>query len=154
MTAKSWLRRQRAVTARHLLREGWKIEALSAELGFRNPSAVTRASHADQSAAGGTSPDATSSKAEPAADQARIARMDSEVNLIASRLGMSAPMEEDGQIAPGFIERAYAEGGIVDVTLEEVEAAIGAAAKTPGTGDDIDAQVLKHRGSYRFFAPE
>ncbi len=42
MTAKSWLRRQRAVTARHLLREGWKIEALSAELGFRNPSAFTR----------------------------------------------------------------------------------------------------------------
>jgi AraC-like DNA-binding protein len=42
MPAKPWLRRHRIVTACHLLREGWKIEAVSLEFGFRNPSAFSR----------------------------------------------------------------------------------------------------------------
>lgn len=42
LPAKEWLRRHRAVTACHLIREGWKFEALALELGFRYPSAFSR----------------------------------------------------------------------------------------------------------------
>jgi hypothetical protein len=41
LPTKCWLRQQRILTACHLLREGWKIEALSADLGFHNASAFT-----------------------------------------------------------------------------------------------------------------
>jgi AraC-like DNA-binding protein len=40
--AKAWLRHHRISTACHLLREGWKIEALSADFGFSHASAFTR----------------------------------------------------------------------------------------------------------------
>jgi hypothetical protein len=49
------------------------------------------------------------------------------------------------------IDDAYNEGIIVDATLEEVEAALAAAAATPGFEDDIAAKRLAHRGSYRYF---
>lgn len=42
LSAKTWLRRHRIVTASYLLREDWKIECLSAVLGFQHPSAFTR----------------------------------------------------------------------------------------------------------------
>ena len=42
LPAKTWLREQRIVAACHLLREGWKIEALSADFGFHHSSAFTR----------------------------------------------------------------------------------------------------------------
>lgn len=42
LSAKTWLRQTRAVTACNLLREGWKIEALSIELGFRHTASFTR----------------------------------------------------------------------------------------------------------------
>lgn len=42
LPSKAWLRQLRAVTACHLLREGWKIEALAAELGFRHYNSFSR----------------------------------------------------------------------------------------------------------------
>lgn len=42
LPAKTWLRQTRAVTACHLLREGWKIEALASELGFHHTASFTR----------------------------------------------------------------------------------------------------------------
>lgn len=42
LSTKTWLRRHRIVAACHLLREGWKIEALSKDFGFSHSSAFTR----------------------------------------------------------------------------------------------------------------
>ncbi len=49
------------------------------------------------------------------------------------------------------VEEPDADGWIVDVTLDEVVAALAAAAKTPGSEDDIVAKRMAHRGSYRYF---
>ena len=88
------------------------------------------------------------------AEEARVSRMEARINLIASRLGMAAPMEKGFPYEERMIARNLADGTIVEVTLEEVEAAVAAAATTPDTQDDIAAERLKHCGSYRFFAPE
>lgn len=42
LPAKTWLRGHRIIVACHLLREGWKIEALAKDLGFSHGSAFTR----------------------------------------------------------------------------------------------------------------
>ncbi len=123
----------------------------SAVIGW---SAITRASQADQSAAGGTSPDATSSEAEAPVDQARIDRMEAERKRIAERVGMSAPMEVELVNGKDPIREAVENGFIVEATLEEVEAALAAALRTSDLEDDIAAQRLKHQGSYRYFEPE
>jgi hypothetical protein len=123
--------------------------SISAIFGW---SAITRASQTEASTAKDIAP-STPDQAFPV-DSDRVAQMDREINRIASRLGVSAPMEDSQLIDSREIQRMADEGFIVDVTLEEVEAAVSAAAKTPETGDDIDALVLKNRGSYRFFAPE
>ena len=119
-------------------------------------SALTRAETPSEIVAGTLSaPDSVESSLslDPAED-ARVSRMDARINLLASRLGMAAPMEENSLLDSEDLRRKYAEGMIVDATIEQVESAISAAAKTPGTGDDIDALILKHRGTYRYFAPD
>lgn len=83
-----------------------------------------------------------------------VARMDHEKLKISSRLGMSAPMEIDVEGGPDPVMALYDAGVIVEVTLEEVEQALAAAVSTPGVEDDKMALDLKHRGSYRFFAPD
>jgi hypothetical protein len=76
--------------------------------------------------------------------------LDRVASEIRSKTGMSSCLEisEDGDHS---VEEAYAAGWIVDVTLQEVEAALKAAAATPGFDDDIAAKRLAHRGSYRYF---
>lgn len=81
-------------------------------------------------------------------------RMVSKQQDIIKRLGMSAPMElpEPGEV--DFVAEAQANGWIVEATLEEVEAALKAAAATPSPDDDAAAMRLVHRGSYRFYLDE
>lgn len=70
---------------------------------------------------------------------------------IIKRLGMSAPMELPDDGVTDFVKTAMDEGWIIEATLEEVEAALKAAAATPSREDDIAAMRLAHRGSYRYF---
>jgi hypothetical protein len=51
------------------------------------------------------------------------------------------------------VEEARENGFIIEATLEQVEAALAAAATTPDLEDDKRALDLKHRGSYRFYSP-
>jgi hypothetical protein len=82
-------------------------------------------------------------------------RMKAQARLITGRLGISAPLDATETTDPAtgidVIEELHASGFIIPVTLEEVEAALQAAALTPETADDRAALILKHRGSYRFF---
>lgn len=70
---------------------------------------------------------------------------------IIKRLGMSAPMEAPEAGEGDYVAEAVAQGIIVEVTLEEVVAAMDAAAATPSNEDDLAAMKLAHFGSYRFF---
>lgn len=76
--------------------------------------------------------------------------IDFAASAIESRVGVSACLEllEEGNNA---IEEAYDSGWIIDVSLEDVEAALEAACKTPELEDDIEAARLAHRGSYRYY---
>jgi hypothetical protein len=89
------------------------------------------------------------------ADQELSRRMRSQQEIISRRLGISAPLDaaETTDPATGIdaIQELYDSGFIVPATLEEVEAALEAAAQTPEPEDDQAALILKHRGSYRFF---
>jgi hypothetical protein len=49
------------------------------------------------------------------------------------------------------IQELYRSGWIIEASLEEVEAAIKAAAATPSPDDDVAAKILAHRASCRFF---
>lgn len=79
------------------------------------------------------------------------ARMEARKEDIAERVGMSAPLELPEAGERDVVVDAMADGRIIEVTLEEVEAALNAAKLTPGTEDDVAAMKLAHWGSYRFF---
>ena len=87
-------------------------------------------------------------------EDAAVARMEEQKAEIITRVGMSAPMELPEAGEEDFIEKAREEGWMIEVTLEEVEAALKAAAATPSHEDDIAAMRLAHRGSYRFYLDE
>lgn len=82
-----------------------------------------------------------------------VARMDHQIKEVEQRVHMSAPMELRLENGRDPIAEAVASGFIIETTLEEVEAALAAAAATPEPEDDQRAMALKHRGSYRFFSP-
>lgn len=87
--------------------------------------------------------------------QAAVSRMKDRKNEILSRVGMSAPLDATETTDPSSgadsIQELYDSGFIIPATLEDVEAALHAAAQTPETEDDTAALILMHRGSYRFF---
>ena len=87
--------------------------------------------------------------------QAAVGRMKDRKMKILSRVGMSAPLDATETTDPitgvDSIQELYDSGFIIPATLEEVEAALKAAAMTPETEDDTAALILRHRGSYRFF---
>ncbi len=87
-------------------------------------------------------------------DAAAVARMEEQKAEIITRVGMSAPMELPEDDEEDFVTEAQKIGWIVEVSLDEVEAALKAAAATPSHDDDIAAKRLAHRGSYRFYLDE
>lgn len=93
--------------------------------------------------------------AEAAADQQqkidRVAAMDRKQGEISRRVGMSSCLEISNAGGEDFVAMAQEKGLIVEVTLDEVEAALKAAAATPQREDDLAAMNLAHWGSYRFF---
>ncbi len=86
---------------------------------------------------------------------ADIRRMEKQAKDIFERVGMSSSLDATETTDPvtgvDVIQELYDCGYIIPVTLEEVEAALKAAQLTPDPEDDIAAQELRHRGSYRFF---
>ena len=96
-------------------------------------------------------PQTKSSAGAAAAQQLKIDRMVSKQAEIIKRLGLSAPMEAPEAGEGDFVAEAVAQGIIVEVTLEEVVAAMDAAAATPSNKDDLAAMRLAHFGSYRYF---
>ena len=89
----------------------------------------------------------------PSSQQTAAVEMDKEQAFISERVHMAAPMELVLENGVDPIDEAV-RSGIIDATLEEVEAELSAAASTPDLQDDRDAIELKHRGSYRFFFEE
>jgi hypothetical protein len=74
---------------------------------------------------------------------------------IRDRLGVAAHIDVADAVDPmtGYdpVIELYEDGFIIPATIEEVEAALKAAAQTPEIEDDQAARRLKNRGSYRFF---
>jgi hypothetical protein len=89
------------------------------------------------------------------AQRAAIRRMEARKMEILSRVGMSAPLDATETTDPitgvDSVQELYDSGFIIPATLEDVEAALHAAAQTPEAEDDTAALILMHRGSYRFF---
>jgi hypothetical protein len=77
-------------------------------------------------------------------------QLDLAASNIRSRVGMSSCLEVSDE-GDDSIEEAYRSGWMIEATLEEVEAALSAAAETPEVDDDIAAARLAHRGTYRYF---
>lgn len=90
---------------------------------------------------------------EPPTAAADLAAMNADIQEVQEKVGMAAPMERQLENGVDPIEEARESGFIIEVTLEQVEAAIAAAAATEDPEDDKRAFELKHRGSYRFYAP-
>ena len=84
----------------------------------------------------------------------RVALMDRKQAEISKRVGMSSCLEISDAGGEDFVATALEKGLIVEATLEEVEAALKAAAATPQREDDLAAMNLAHWGSYRFFVDE
>lgn len=106
-----------------------------------------------------TPPDATTSDVTPTDEPTREVPVDQTtlgdaIAEVQDQVEMSAPMELEVEAGIDPVVEAYDLGVIVDVTLEQVEAALAAAALTPEIEDDQAALELKHRGSYRFFCGE
>ena len=89
-----------------------------------------------------------------AKNAALLVRMDAKKADILKRAGMAAPLELPEAGEEDFVAQAQAEGRIIEVTLDQVEAALKAAAATTSTIDDAAAMKLAHWGSYRFFLDE
>ncbi len=70
---------------------------------------------------------------------------------ISKEVGMAAPLDEELIDGVDPVVEQWESGYIIPATLQEVKAALAAAAATPDREDDIQALILKHRGSYRFF---
>ncbi len=82
-------------------------------------------------------------------------KMDRAAANVRERLHMSAMLEvSDDSAEEAEIAELYRSGWIIEATVEEVEAALKAAAATPSLEDDIAAQILAHRASCRFFFKE
>jgi len=94
----------------------------------------------------------------PVDHQVEVRRMEDQKCEILVRVGMAAPLDAaettDPSTGVDSVQEIYDSGFIIAVTLEEVEAALHAAAQTPETEDDTNALILMHRGSYRFFINE
>jgi hypothetical protein len=86
------------------------------------------------------------------ADRAEVA-MKEDIQDVQERVHMAAPMEQQLENGLDPVEEARENGFIIEATLEQVEAALAAAATTPDLEDDKRALDLKHRGSYRFYSP-
>lgn len=84
---------------------------------------------------------------------ADVIKMDHDVKEVQRRVNMAAPMELELENGVDPVAEAEKNGFIIEATLEQVEAALAAAAATPDTEDDKRALELRHRGSYRFFSP-
>lgn len=101
---------------------------------------------------------ATESKSPPASTAGEkaeaIQRMEAEQKRVSECLHMTAPMEIELVNGVDPVIEAYENGFIIEATLEQVEAALAAAAKTSDPEDDLKALELKHRGYYRFFSPD
>lgn len=69
---------------------------------------------------------------------------------IRTRIGI-APMLVRSEDGNDPVEELEAMNLIIEVTLEEVEAALAAAAATEGLEDDIEAGRLQQFGSYRYY---
>lgn len=85
------------------------------------------------------------------AEETPSQRMEARQQEIFERIGLPAPMELPEPGEPDFAAEAIESGWIMEVTLEEVEAALEAAKATPSREDDVVAMRMAHRGSYRFF---
>lgn len=96
----------------------------------------------------------TSSETSSGERETTMRIMVGEQKRIQERLQISAPMEIELENGVDPVLEARENGFIIEATLEEVEAALAAAAKTTDPQDDLTAQELKHRGSYRFFTPD
>lgn len=81
--------------------------------------------------------------------QEKLEHASSEVRTRLHRPAMLEVSEDPGDEAE--IMELYNSGWIIQATVDEVEAALQAAAATPDTEDDRAALVLAHRASCRYF---
>lgn len=94
---------------------------------------------------------------EPTAEQAAElrAKLDRAANDVRDRLHMPAMLEiSDDPAEEAEIAELYRSGWITEATVEEVEAALKAAAATTTLEDDVAARILAHRASCRYFLKE
>lgn len=127
------------------------LTVLALPLKAENPAADSQTSQPVEVATGGDVSEADiASRQEPVDEEA----LDAAITEVQERVEMSAPMELEIEAGVDPVIEAVELGLIVDVSLEEVEAALAAAAATPEIEDDQRAMLLKHRGSYRFFCGE
>lgn len=83
------------------------------------------------------------------------AKLEQASSEVRARLHMPAMLEmTDNPADDAEIAELYQSGWIIDATVEEVEAALKAAAATPGPEDDSAALVFAHRASCRYFLKE
>jgi hypothetical protein len=74
---------------------------------------------------------------------------------IRKRLHLPAMLEDHGNEGEEMeIAELYHSGWIIKASIKEVEAALQAAAATPNLDDDIEARILAHRASCRYFLSE
>jgi len=81
----------------------------------------------------------------------RVAKMDQECKLIIENLKVAPFMEVELENDVDPVSKLEESGFIVEISREEVEAAVAAAVATPDPDDDQRALELMHRGSYRFY---
>lgn len=103
---------------------------------------------------GEVSPD--KSEAASAAEAAEMrTKLDRAAKNVRDRLHMSAMIEvSDDPGEEAEIAELYRSGWIIEATVDEVEAALKAAAATPALEDDVAARCLAHRASCRYFFKE
>ena len=87
----------------------------------------------------------------PAAPSEEV-QLAQDIKEVETRVGMSAPMEAEIINGVDPVAESADLGWLIDVTIDQVEAAVDSAAATPGNDDDIEAMRLKHQGSYRFYS--
>lgn len=91
-------------------------------------------------------------EADPAKIETRIKEQEGEVR---DRLELPALIVDRGDRGEeAEILELYRSGWIINATVDEVDAALKAAEKTPELEDDVAARVLAHRASCRYFFSE
>lgn len=99
-------------------------------------------------------PDKTGEASVDKAAETRV-KLDLATKNVRERLHMSAMLEaSDDPAEEAEIAELYRTGWIIEATVEQVEAALKAAAATPSLEDDVAARVLAHRASCRYFFKE